>query len=875
MRQRWPHAGWRARLLALIGVVLLAAGRLAAVSEAQATVQVTNLNDSGGGSLRDALAIAPDGATITFAPGLSGTIFLSSPLVVDRSLIVQGPGAAIIAVSGGASTRVLDVGNSGAACAITVTLSALTIERGGAERGAGMWTCATLTLDGVTLRNHFALGATGADGTSTTLPEGGRAGAGGGIYSDLAGSLTIRNSTFSGNQAIGGVGGSGVDFRGCGGCGGGGGGGGLGGAIYSTRPLSVSRSTFTSSLASGGSGGSGGPAAGGGGAGVGAAIYLLNAGFTLSDSTFIQNQATGGGPGFVLGGSGGPTGDGANGTDNAGGGGAGGVALARGGSGGDAGGGGGAPLLRGISTVWGGRAGGSSPPFAATPGGATGGAVLLRGAGTASITGSTFRENIVTNGGLNREGSTEFPTDFLSGSGGGITTWVYGSLTIGNSTFSGQRADEHGGALRITSSGPVQLSYSTFSLNTAASGAVVYDLTSSVSLQSVIVSHNSGLSCGVSPGQISSQDSITDDSSCFGTDPAKNNRVVSASAPLLGTLGDHGGPTATYDLAPGSLALDSVTVSVCPPPSTDQRGYLRPADGGTGQVRCDIGAFEAGAPSPTPTPTLTSTPTITPTASHTPTPTSTPTATPTRTATPTPTPTETPTNTATPTETPTATPTPTETPTSTPTATTTVTATATATGTPTATQTLGPTATATLTNTASPTLTATATGTPPAAATSTATSTPGAGRTATPTPTGTAVTPTATATATATPTRTHTATATPTPVPVRCAPRPPVQISAMPNGDGRLRVTISASTSAGTPNNALSQVQVGVATNARVYLNLFAQQVPFTEPLAPGTQQATLYVERLTAGQASTASLVVTDGCGAWPTFVGGGVSAF
>jgi hypothetical protein len=31
----------------------------------------------------------------------------------------------------------------------------------------------------------------------------------------------------------------------------------------------------------------------------------------------------------------------------------------------------------------------------------------------------------------------------------------------------------------------------------------------------------------------------------------------------------------------------------------------------------------------------------------------------------------------------------------------------------------------------------------------------------------------------------------------------------------------------------------------------------------------------VTDGQASTVELVVTDGCGDWPTFVGGGPNAF
>jgi hypothetical protein len=36
-----------------------------------------------------------------------------------------------------------------------------------------------------------------------------------------------------------------------------------------------------------------------------------------------------------------------------------------------------------------------------------------------------------------------------------------------------------------------------------------------------------------------------------------------------------------------------------------------------------------------------------------------------------------------------------------------------------------------------------------------------------------------------------------------------------------------------------------------------------------------LTVHRVTAGQAATVELIVTDGCGTWPTFVGGGPSAF
>jgi hypothetical protein len=44
-------------------------------------------------------------------------------------------------------------------------------------------------------------------------------------------------------------------------------------------------------------------------------------------------------------------------------------------------------------------------------------------------------------------------------------------------------------------------------------------------------------------------------------------------------------------------------------------------------------------------------------------------------------------------------------------------------------------------------------------------------------------------------------------------------------------------------------------------------------PSRPATIQLNLH--RATSGQAATVELTVTDGCGAWPTFVGGGPSAF
>ena len=88
-------------------------------------IVVTNTNDSGPGSLRDALAVANDGDTID-ATGVSGTILLTSgQLNVDKDVTISGPGANDLAVDGNAQSRVFYI-NPGK----TVTISGLTITNG-------------------------------------------------------------------------------------------------------------------------------------------------------------------------------------------------------------------------------------------------------------------------------------------------------------------------------------------------------------------------------------------------------------------------------------------------------------------------------------------------------------------------------------------------------------------------------------------------------------------------------------------------------------------------------------------------------------------------------------------------------------------------
>src|SRR5262249_843671 len=71
-------------------------------------IVVTNTNDSGPGSLRDALGVANDGDMID-ATGVSGTILLTSgELQIIHNVTVNGPGVGNLAIDGNASSRVFE-----------------------------------------------------------------------------------------------------------------------------------------------------------------------------------------------------------------------------------------------------------------------------------------------------------------------------------------------------------------------------------------------------------------------------------------------------------------------------------------------------------------------------------------------------------------------------------------------------------------------------------------------------------------------------------------------------------------------------------------------------------------------------------------------
>jgi predicted outer membrane repeat protein len=125
-------------VLTLVGVAIAAASPLAGA----ATFTVTNLNDAGAGSLRDAIGQANTAAgadTIQFQAGLAGAIPLASGIAITDTLNLAGPGVGTIKVDGNLSTRLFKVQHEGGS-AITATFSGLTLANGHApDEGGAIW----------------------------------------------------------------------------------------------------------------------------------------------------------------------------------------------------------------------------------------------------------------------------------------------------------------------------------------------------------------------------------------------------------------------------------------------------------------------------------------------------------------------------------------------------------------------------------------------------------------------------------------------------------------------------------------------------------------------------------------------------------------
>jgi hypothetical protein len=218
-------------------------------------ITVTNTNDSGPGSLRQAIndatvqGILNTGSpTITFAiptsdPGYNpttgtATISLTSgELPIDYSLSISGPGANQVAVNGANASRVFEILSG-----MTAAISGLTIENGqdSTSGGGGILNSGTLSISDCTLSANSSPSLRGGGiydqgmltvNNCTFADNSARLGGG---VSNFNGSTIISNSSFTGNSALTG--------------------GGIFNAGISGTTLTVSNSTFAGNSAAQGGG---------------------------------------------------------------------------------------------------------------------------------------------------------------------------------------------------------------------------------------------------------------------------------------------------------------------------------------------------------------------------------------------------------------------------------------------------------------------------------------------------------------------------------------------------------------------------------------------------------------------------------------------
>ena len=206
---------------------------------------------------------------ITFA--CSGDIKLSSTLKITGSMTLDGSGQSVT-LDGGNSTQVLYVNNG-----VTFTLKALTIAHGvralnayrtsasaggGLDNEGGTVTISNSTFSGNSasygggLENGYGTVSISNSTFSGNSAPGPAPTASGGGLDNFGGTLSISNSTFSGNSASGGQ----------------------GGGLSNYGPLSISNSTFSGNSASGGGG----------------LFNNSNGELTISNSTFSGNSADSG-----------------------------------------------------------------------------------------------------------------------------------------------------------------------------------------------------------------------------------------------------------------------------------------------------------------------------------------------------------------------------------------------------------------------------------------------------------------------------------------------------------------------------------------------------------------------------------------------------
>lgn len=526
---------------------------------------VSNLNDDGEGSLREAIKIAGfdrGDNTITFDPALDGsTLTLTSgELTIDKTSGMLDIDASSLpngfTIDGAQNGRIFNIPNAGS----EVIINNIAVRNGlseTSEEGGGIFSSGNLTLLNCQVTGNSA--GNGGAGEETDS-YGGR---GGGIYNS-SGSVTIRNSVVSENSSGDGWGSIGT--------------GGTGGGIYNYKgSLSIYDSTVSRNRT-----GSGGPGKQGG-AGGGIASYDGN---LVIFATTISGNFTGNG---------------------------GGASSGNGGKGG---------VGAGIYTQLSSAEIDSSSIFENTTG--TGGASPDADDGTAGDGGGIYA--IECQMSLNRCSiyANRTSDGFVAGSGAGGrfyggTFSMFNCLVAGNHTGTSQipAGSANGGGLYISAIEEGTISQSTVANNSSHGygGGIFYahDNDAFSIHQSTIVQNEArapgrggGLRCGEIKinNSIIAKNTAIEDPDIFGSITESSRQNLLDTPPLLAPLGDYGGITKTMPPLPGSPVIDMADAAKLPSDALDldsdsdtsesipfdQRGVGFPRIVGAGP---DIGAVEA------------------------------------------------------------------------------------------------------------------------------------------------------------------------------------------------------------------------------------------------------------------------------------------
>lgn len=282
VRNERRDADVRQLVARLSAILLWLAGAIGA--GAQNSIFVTNTNDSGPGSLRQAIAEAsPNGDTVITFPGVTRRIGLTIPIVIDRPMIIAGPGADALSISGNSAIQIFTFTNG----ATNIVISDVSIvDGGGFSRvlggggGLRVYSGARVQFIGCT----FSGNAT--KDPCCFSPESRWRWSGGAIFNE--GELSLVGCSFSDNSAAG--------FAPSLSGGPGNGTGGDGGAIYSSGVLRVETCRFKSNRC--GNGGSGGGFCYGSAGSGGSGGAIFNAGRAIVFASWFEGNAAGdGGPG--------------------------------------------------------------------------------------------------------------------------------------------------------------------------------------------------------------------------------------------------------------------------------------------------------------------------------------------------------------------------------------------------------------------------------------------------------------------------------------------------------------------------------------------------------------------------------------------------